>query len=118
MSAERFEAPGNITQRTTSNKATGDYVFVKNEIGKRLYREVETILRAADAVSEMDVCTPLSYRDYLNIPNGSMYGLQKNVNDLANTTYAKRTKIPNLFLTGQNINTHGILGIYHGIAYR
>jgi all-trans-retinol 13,14-reductase len=40
-----------------------------------------------------------------------MYGLQKNVNDLANTTYATRTKIPNLFLTGQNINMHGILGV-------
>jgi all-trans-retinol 13,14-reductase len=113
MSAERFSA-WQHTQRTTSNKATrgDDYVLLKNEIGKAIIQEVETILMGlTDAVSEMDVCTPLSYRDYLNIPNGSMYGLQKNVNDLANTTYATRTKIPNLFLTGQNINMHGILGV-------
>ena len=40
-----------------------------------------------------------------------MYGFQKNVDDLANTTYATRTKIPNLLLTGQNINLHGVLGV-------
>ena len=40
-----------------------------------------------------------------------MYGLKKDVNDLANTTFATHTKIPNLLLTGQNINMHGVLGV-------
>ena len=40
-----------------------------------------------------------------------MYGLKKDVRDIANTTFATRTKIPNMFLTGQNINMHGVLGV-------
>lgn len=89
-----------------------EYINKKNVLAQNFLQEIEKIIPGLkDAVGEIDVCTPLSYRDYLNVPNGSMYGLQKNVYDLANTTFATRTKIPNLFLTGQNINMHGILGV-------
>lgn len=64
----------------------------------------------AKAVKKIDACSPLTYRDYLNMPQGAMYGLQKNVQYPERTTFSTRTKIENLFLTGQNINLHGILG--------
>lgn len=56
------------------------------------------------------VATPLSYRDYIGTTDGSMYGVAKNVNDVLKTFISARTRIPNLFLTGQNLNLHGILG--------
>jgi all-trans-retinol 13,14-reductase len=55
--------------------------------------------------------TPLTYRDYTGTPDGSLYGIMKDVNKPAETTIATRTRIPNLLLTGQNVNLHGVLGV-------
>ncbi len=55
--------------------------------------------------------TPLTYRDYTATPNGSLYGILKDVNRPAETTISTRTRIPNLLLTGQNVNLHGVLGV-------
>ena len=55
--------------------------------------------------------TPLSYRDYIGTKDGSMYGILKDCRDPLSTFITPRTKIPNLFLTGQNINLHGVLGV-------
>jgi len=54
--------------------------------------------------------TPLSYRDYLGTADGSLYGIAKDYKDPVKTIIAPRTKLPNLYLTGQNLNLHGILG--------
>ncbi|HOZ84961.1 MAG TPA: NAD(P)/FAD-dependent oxidoreductase [Niabella sp.] len=54
--------------------------------------------------------TPLTNRDYIGGRDGSMYGIKKDYHDAIRTTLSPRTKIPNLYLTGQNINLHGILG--------
>ncbi len=113
MSSEAFQQWKDTFHTTNEKQQRGqDYLDKKNKMGLRFIEQVEAILPGlTEAVKSMDVCTPLSYRDYLNIPEGSMYGLKKNVFDLANTTFSPRTKIPNLFLTGQNINLHGILGV-------
>lgn len=55
--------------------------------------------------------TPLTYRDYTATPTGALYGVLKDVNKPAETQIAVRTKIPNLLLTGQNVNMHGVLGV-------
>lgn len=55
--------------------------------------------------------TPLTYRDYTATPEGSLYGVLKDVATPAQTTIATRSRIPNLFFTGQNINMHGVLGV-------
>lgn len=55
--------------------------------------------------------SPLTYRDYTGTPEGSLYGVLKDVNRFGAATIATRTKIPNLLLTGQNINLHGVLGV-------
>lgn len=55
--------------------------------------------------------TPLTYRDYIGSPTGSLYGLLKDYNDPLRTMVLPRTTIPNLFFTGQNINIHGVIGV-------
>jgi all-trans-retinol 13,14-reductase len=55
--------------------------------------------------------TPLTYRDYLNTPKGSIYGIAKDNNDPVKTLISPNTKIPNLYLTGQNLKLHGVLGV-------
>jgi all-trans-retinol 13,14-reductase len=113
MSLQSFSEWEHTFNTTSEKKQRGDtYLKRKQALSAKFIDEIETIIPGLkDAVKTVDVCTPLSYRDYLNIPDGSMYGLKKNVNDLANTTFSPRTKISNLFLTGQNINLHGILGV-------
>jgi len=54
--------------------------------------------------------TPLSFRDYIGNNDGSIYGITKDFRNPLNTFISPRTKLPNLFLTGQNLNLHGILG--------
>lgn len=58
--------------------------------------------------------TPLTYLDYTGTEGGSMYGIAKDVRMGAACRVPHRTKIPNVFLTGQNINSHGMLGVLVG----
>jgi len=58
--------------------------------------------------------TPLSYRDYIGGQNGNMYGFEKDAENPLKTFISARTKIPNLFLTGQSVNMHGMLGVTIG----
>lgn len=62
------------------------------------------------------ICTssPLSYRDYIGSFEGNMYGYMKNSDNPLKTMVSPRTKIDNLFLTGQSVNMHGILGVTIG----
>lgn len=55
--------------------------------------------------------TPLSYRDYIGSNRGSMYGYTKDVNKPLHSHVSPKTKIKNLFFTGQSLNMHGILGV-------
>ncbi|SMC31684.1 phytoene desaturase family protein [Moheibacter sediminis] len=57
------------------------------------------------------VATPLTYRDYIGSETGCMYGFVKDANSPLKTYLSPKTKIKNLFLTGQSINMHGILGV-------
>ena len=58
--------------------------------------------------------TPLTYRDYTGTPEGSSYGILKDYKQPYRTLISPRTKIGNLFFTGQNLNLHGILGVTIG----
>ena len=62
-------------------------------------------------IQSVHTSTPLSYRDYIGCNRGSMYGYVKDVNDPLKAFISARTKIGNLFFTGQGLNMHGILGV-------
>ncbi len=68
------------------------------------------------SIESYETSTPLTYRDYTATKEGSMYGIIRDKNFPTQTLVSQRTKIPNLFLTGQNINSHGILGVTIGAA--
>jgi all-trans-retinol 13,14-reductase len=81
-------------------------------------RKAETLLDAVerkfpglrDSIKTYYTATPLSYRDYIGNDDGSLYGIVKDYKHTLKTFISPRTKLPNLFLTGQNLNLHGILG--------
>lgn len=66
------------------------------------------------AIKSVYTSSPLSYRDYIGSFDGNMYGYMKNSDNPLKTMVSPRTKIDNLFLTGQSVNMHGILGVTIG----
>lgn len=67
-----------------------------------------------DAIQSYTASTPLTYRDYLGCREGALYGLLKDYKEPMKTFINSRTRIPNLYLTGQSIHMHGILGVTIG----
>ncbi len=62
-------------------------------------------------IKEIYSSTPLTYRDYTGTPNGSAYGVSKDFRDPLSTIISPKSRVKNLYFTGQNLNMHGILGV-------
>ncbi len=58
--------------------------------------------------------TPLTYRDYIGTHDGTAYGVVKDCNKPMRSFISTKTRIPNLYLTGQNLHMHGVLGVTVG----
>lgn len=67
-----------------------------------------------DMIQSYSSSTPLTYRDYLGCREGALYGVLKDYKEPMRAFINSRTKVPNLYLTGQNIHVHGILGVTVG----
>ncbi len=55
--------------------------------------------------------SPLTYQHYTQTPAGSAYGFIKDYKSAMASLLPSKTKMKNLFLTGQNLNVHGALGV-------
>jgi all-trans-retinol 13,14-reductase len=105
--------PWQDTVNTVSAKASrgAAYEAFKRDRAERLLAlAAQKFPELPGAVHSWYASTPLSYRDYLGTEDGSMYGIVKDHADPVKTIIPTRTKIPNLYVTGQNLHLHGILG--------
>ncbi len=102
-------------QGTSIGRRGNDYEDFKLQKAERLLNELEKqfpgILMNIDRYY---TSTPLTYLDYTGTEEGSMYGIMRDCTMPIQSVVSQRTKIPNLFQTGQNINSHGILGVIIG----
>lgn len=106
----RWKDTFNTVSQETDRGA--DYDAFKEEKAKLLLDRVEKRFPGLrDCIHSYYAATPLSYRDYLGTTDGSMYGVLKDYRDPLRTRISARTRVPNLYLTGQNLNLHGILGV-------
>ena len=102
-------------KKTRTGERGTEYADLKEQMAGQLFDLVEKkFSHLRNNIQAMDISTPLDWRDYTGTPDGSMFGVQKDFNDPVRTSVNPRTKIPNLFLTGQNINLHGTLGVTTG----
>jgi all-trans-retinol 13,14-reductase len=93
------------------NRGEG-YDEFKREHAERLISFVsEKYPDLPDAIESYYASTPLTMRDYMGTDDGSIYGVVKDAKEPLKTSVSVRTKLPNLLLTGQNVNLHGILGV-------
>ena len=63
-----------------------------------------------EAVDKVFISSPLTWRDYTASFDGSAYGIMKDWRNPLGSVISPRTPLANLYLTGQNLNLHGILG--------
>ncbi|WP_326981256.1 NAD(P)/FAD-dependent oxidoreductase [Chryseobacterium sp. MYb264] len=91
------------------------YEQFKQEKAEKMIDALEKkIPNLRTSVKNIYTSSPLSYRDYIGSFEGNMYGYSKSSENPLKTMVSPRTKINNLFLTGQSVNMHGILGCIIG----
>lgn len=88
------------------------YNAFKERKAQQLFDAVERKIPGfRQAIKSYTTATPLTARDYIGTGDGSIYGIARDYREPLRTKISPRTKIPNLLLTGQNVNMHGVLGV-------
>ncbi len=89
-----------------------DYVDFKEERAQRIFDAMERFMPGIRAkVDGYYTATPLTQRDYIGSVDGGLYGIRRDFNAPLNSYISPKTKLENLFLTGQNVILHGVLGV-------
>ena len=102
-------------QGTCVGHRGADYEAFKHEHAEQLIQDVERHHPGfTAAIDTYYTSTPLTYLDYTGTENGSMYGVAKDIHLGPAGRVPYRTKVPNLFLAGQNVNSHGMMGVLVG----
>jgi all-trans-retinol 13,14-reductase len=65
-------------------------------------------------VTHWELSTPLSTQHFASAPHGEMYGLAHTPMRFESRDLGPRTPIRNLFLTGQDVGTCGVMGALSG----
>lgn len=92
-----------------------DYEAFKQRKAEQLLNSLERLRPGTlSAIKHYYTSTPLTYLNYTGAEEGGMYGIAKDIHLGTACRVPHRTKIPNLYQTGQNINSHGILGVLVG----
>lgn len=116
MNYDEIKQWENTTNTVADKNERGeDYETFKTRKAELFIRQLEKkIPDLRDCIQEIYTSTPLSYRDYIGGYRANMYGYVKDSHNPLKTIFSPKTKIPNLFVTGQTVNMHGILGVTIG----
>jgi all-trans-retinol 13,14-reductase len=97
-----------VSDKQERGKEYEDFKRAKAE--KLLDRVEERFPELRKSILHYYTGTPLTYRDYIGNQDGNIYGAFKDYRQPLSAMVSPKTKIPNLFMTGQSLNLHGILG--------
>lgn len=100
---------------TQTGRRGDDYREFKERKAERLIAAAaEHYPELRDRVERWWTSTPLTYRDYTGAVGGGLYGVAKDVELGLSGRVPYRTRVRNLFMAGQSVNSHGILGVLVG----
>ena len=98
--------------KTSVGRRGQDYLDWKEDKSRQLVDFLRQVWpEAAEHIVSATASSPLTIRDYLGNRDGAMYGLHKDCNNMMQTELSVRTKVQNLYLTGQDVNLHGLCGV-------
>lgn len=99
------------TVKTPSERGE-DYHQWKNNLVEKIIEQMEIHFpHFRQCIVDSYTSSPLTYRDYIGGEKGNMYGFEKYAHQPHLTQIAPKSKLDNLFFTGQNVRLHGILGV-------
>ena len=88
------------------------YLTFKKECEEKIITSLEKMYpNIRSCIKSVYSSSPLTLRDYNAAPLGTMYGFQKDKNNPLQSYIHTKTNINNLYLTGQSVNLHGVLGV-------
>lgn len=97
---------------TTTGRRGSDYEAWKQQHIDRIIDCMELLYPGFRSKCEyIFAAGPLTIRDYYGQPEGSLYGLLRDCDNLARSQVPVFTKLHNLYMTGQNVNLHGFCGV-------
>ena len=92
-----------------------EYKTFKEEKSQKIINMLENVFPGIrNNIKSYSAATPLTLRDYTGTHRGAIYGIERNYQDPNKSLLFSKTKVPNLFLTGQNLSMHGMLGVSMG----
>ena len=101
--------------KTNINERGEDYELFKKEKAEKMIAILEKRFpNIRECIDGIYTSTPLTYRDYIGSFEGNAYGYDKDANSPMASFFTPQTHIQNLFVTGQTVNMHGILGVTIG----
>lgn len=96
---------------STWGKRGGDYESLKAELSERLLQHLyDKLPQLAGKIDYHELSTPLSTEWFSAYQHGELYGLDHTPERLQQDWLTPRTRIPGLWLTGQDILTCGVTG--------
>jgi all-trans-retinol 13,14-reductase len=96
---------------TTWGKRGEDYEAFKAQLGERLMRHLyDRLPQLEGRVDYYEVSTPLSTEWFAGYRHGELYGLDHTPERMQQEWLGPRTRIPGLWLTGQDTLTCGVTG--------
>ena len=100
---------------TTWGKRGDDYESIKQAYGERLLEHLYTALpQLRGRIDYWEVSTPLSMQWFCGYGRGELYGLDHDPARMNQDWLRPRTRIPGLWLTGQDIMSCGVAGAMMG----
>ncbi len=88
------------------------YNALKEEKLRGCIKLASTVIEGLeDAIERVYTSTPLTYSNYTATACGSAYGIRKDYSNPMLTLLTPKTPLEKLFLTGQSLNLHGVLGV-------
>lgn len=92
-----------------------DYEDFKQAKAQTLINEItKKFPEFSSSIEKVYSSTPLTFRDYVGARNGALYGTLRDCNEPNKSFISPKTRIKNLYLSGQNIILHGVLGVTIG----
>ena len=101
-----------FTTNTEGNPRGNQYEVFKSQRAMDLLDVVaQQFPTLKSAIAHYYTSTPLTYRDYIGNPTGALYGYKKNANHIMESVFMPQTHIKNLYVTGQSVAMHGLVGV-------
>lgn len=114
LSYMRFEEMAPWLDTTVGHRGEAYESFKRNRAERLIDSVQQAFPEIRQAIRHYYTSTPLTYLNYTGTSKGSAYGIARDISLGMSSHVPQRTKLPGLYLTGQNINSHGILGVLVG----